>query len=311
MTNIMKDYVDLGKEILTEGEQTGDRTNVGTCSLFGEQLKFNVSKVAPLLSERKLPVRSIIGELLWFIEGSTNVDVLKNDYLCGFWDEWGSEKTRTIGPMYGKQWRDYNGVDQLAELLQQCIDHPTSRRLLVNTWIPDLIPDNNLPPAENPENGKMSLAPCHFAYQLKIYPRMSAGYNVLDLMFVLRSSDYLLGLPANIASYYFLMKLICGYLSRKTGNIYIPRNLVCMLGDVHIYSNHYSACEELFDRSPSASEPVFIVTDEMVDIFESYIDGSFEKSENKSELRKHNLRVIHKGVSNYFPGEPIKGARNV
>lgn len=184
--NITQPYIEIGKKLLSEGIQTEDRTDVGTYSLFGYNIRFDVSKYAPFITERKIPLRSVIGELLWFIEGSVNTDVLLNDYRCSFWNEWASDATRTIGPMYGKQWRDCNGVDQLALMLKTAIAKPTSRRMLVNVWVPELVPGDDAPPKFNPENGLMSLAPCHFAYQIRLYDDAETKVKWVDLMFQLR-----------------------------------------------------------------------------------------------------------------------------
>lgn len=186
MNDVMKPYIELGKNILASSENCEDRTGAGTWSIFGHLLEFDVRKGAPFLSERKLPLRSVAGELAWFIEGSTNVNVLRDNYKCSFWNEWASSETNTIGPMYGKQWRDANGVDQLANMIQGAIDTPNSRRLIVNTWIPELIPGENTKPSDNPENGKMALAPCHFAYQIRLYDDSETKVKWVDLMFHLR-----------------------------------------------------------------------------------------------------------------------------
>ena len=185
MNNIMKPYIDLGKRILDDGNNCNDRTGAGTLSIFGHLLEFDVREVAPFLTERKMALRSTAGELAWFIEGSTDVDVLREDYKCSFWNEWASVKTRTIGPMYGVQWRNANGVDQLGKMLQGAIDTPDSRRLVCNSWIPEYIPDENTTPSINPDNDMMALAPCHFAYQIKLYDDHSGG-KYIDLMFHLR-----------------------------------------------------------------------------------------------------------------------------
>lgn len=305
-----KPYIEIGKKLLEEGFQTEDRTAVGTRSLFGYSIRFDVSKYAPFITERKIPLRSVIGELLWFIEGSVNTDVLLNHYRCGFWNEWSSDVTRTIGPMYGKQWRDCNGVDQLALMLKTAQVKPTSRRMLVNVWVPELVPGDEAPPKFNPENGLMSLAPCHFSYQLKIYP-IRSDFRIVDLQFNLRSSDYFLGLPNNVASYYILQRLICAYLTRKTGIRHSPHVLIAAVGDIHIYNNHVEVCEELFEREASPLQPSFKVTDEIVDAFESYIDGSFNNVDDKPKMRRHFVNLMYRAIEDYDPGEVIQGARNV
>ena len=310
--DVCQPYMDYVQEILDDGTLTGDRTGTGTRSLFGDRLKFDVATKAPFLTQRKLPLRSVIGELLWFIEGSVDVDVLKNDYKCNFWDEWASIKTRTIGPMYGMQWRDANGVDQLANLLKKAVSNPTSRRLIVDSWVPELIPDEETDPTLNPETGIMALAPCHFAYQLKLYQisHMSPSY-IVHLAYAQRSLDFFLGAPNNIASYYILLRLICGYLHRVTGHPHIPCNLIAHMGDTHIYNNHVDAANELLNRSESPEVPQFIIDDEAIDIFESYIDGSFYNEGDLPAARLRNLKALHSKIVNYHPQPPIQGARNV
>lgn len=308
--DVMAPYIAFGKELIEKGYGTPDRTAVGTRSLFGHTLRFDVTKGAPFLTHRKIPLMNVIGELLWFLEGSVDTDVLVDDYKCRFWGEWASDATRTIGPMYGKQWRDCDGVDQIDTLMKTAIATPTSRRMVVNVWIPKLIPGDVAPPKFNPENGLMSLAPCHFSYQLKIYP-INESLNIVNLQFNLRSSDYFLGLPNNIASYYILLRLICAYLTKKTGIEHKADTLIAALGDVHIYNNHIDECEELFAREPSAVQPDYIVSPEVEAVFESYLNGIFEASEDKPLMRRTFVRVLYKAIKDYKPGEAIQGARNV
>lgn len=306
----MDNYIQLGKDILKYGEHKKDRTGVGTLSLFGDMLKFDVTTHAPFLTNRKLPLRNVIGELLWFIEGNSDVEVLKDDYRCSFWDNWMSPVTKTIGPMYGKQWRDSNGVDQLKDLLNESITYPNSRRLIVNTWVAGLIPDNYTEPQLNPENDKMALAPCHFSYQIVIYEK-SLESKVVDLLFNMRSSDYLVGLGSNIASYYILQALICGYLSRKTGISHTPRTLNCSLGDMHIYVNHIDECNLLFNSKPAEKLPSFNVTEKCIDVFESYFNGNFNKEIDKPAIRRKNVTTLYASIENYKPDLILSPARNV
>lgn len=308
MNNVMKPYIDLGKDILASSSNCEDRTGAGTWSTFGHLLEFDVRQGAPFLSERKLPLRSVAGELAWFIEGSTNVDVLRDQYKCKFWDEWTNPNTRTIGPMYGKQWRDANGFDQLNAIIEGAIKTPNSRRLVVSTWIPHLIPDEKTTPSDNPENGKMALAPCHFAYQIRLYDDAETKVKWVDLMFQLRSSDYFLGLPNNIASYYMLQELICAYLTKVTGIRHKARWLKAGLGDVHIYKNHVNACRELFTRKPSV-EPARYVAKAAT--FEYLLSKPYYELNNIDHMRSKILKDIHEGVRDYTPGAVIEGARNV
>lgn len=308
--DVCQPYMDYAKKIIDTGKVTGDRTNTGTRSIFGDNLKFDVSSHAPFLTQRKLPLLNVIGELLWFIEGSVNTDVLVNDYKCNFWNEWSSDILRTIGPMYGKMWRDCDGVDQLKRLLDSAIKTPTSRRLIVDVWNPKFIPPDEGIPSQNPEHGLMALAPCHFAYQLKIYPQDNKT-SLVSLSYNQRSLDYFLGAPNNIASYYILLRLICGYLTKKTNIKHVPEELICQMGDAHIYNNLVDETELLLTREATNAAPNMIIDDEAIDIFESYIDGSFHKLDNKSETRTNNLKVLRSKIVNYKPAPAIKGARNV
>lgn len=311
MGSIMQPYIDLGKKILAADVECDDRTGAGTYSLFGEMLAFDVRLGAPFLTERKLPLRSIAGELLWFLEGSTNVDVLRDDYRCNFWNEWASPTRKTIGPMYGQQWRDADGVDQLANVLDAAIATPNSRRLVISTWIPSLIPDETTPPTANPELGKMALAPCHFAYQFRIYEdsELDTGVKYLDLLFHLRSSDYQLGLPANIASYYMLQEMVAEHLTGKTGIKHVARHLKVSLGDVHIYRNHVDGCEELLlNRQASVMTPRFTVTKGFL---QNYMNLSGGDTTLTFDERRKLLAEVGSMITDYNPGAPIYGARNV
>lgn len=310
MNNIMKPYIDLGKEIIEDGNDCQDRTGAGTLSIFGKLLEFDVRKGAPFLTERSIPIRNVIGELLWFLEGSTNVDVLHNDYRCLFWDEWSSPVTKTIGPMYGEQWRNAGGVDQLKDLIDTAIRTPDSRRLVISSWAPDVLPLEHTAPMDNPELGYMSLAPCHYAYQFRIYDNYSI-VNVdnkckwVDLMFNLRSSDYFLGLPNNIASYYILQVMVAKHLSMKTGILHLPRKLKVSLGDVHIYKNHIDACKELFKREPSQITPMFKCD---YNIFKTYLEKTVTLT---PDVRNDMVNAVRRGIFDYKPGDKITGARNV
>ena len=309
MNNIMKPYIDLGKCILNDSENCDDRTGAGTWSTFGHLLEFDTRLGTAFLTERKLPLRSVAGELAWFVEGSSGVAVLHDQYKCSFWNEWGSPVTGTIGPMYGKQWRDSNGVDQLKDMMESAIITPNSRRLLVNTWIPSLLPDERQTPASNPEKGKMALAPCHFAFQIRLYDDSNDKcVKWVDLMFHLRSSDYFLGLPNNIASYQMLLSMIAAHLTARTGVTHKTRWLKATLGDVHIYKNHVDACRELFTREPSKITPEYHGQDVA---FNYLLSSNRPELDDGGQTRGDILKHLHKGVHNYVPGPPIEGARNV
>lgn len=308
MTSIMKPYIDLGKNILGDSNNCDDRTGAGTWSIFGKLIEFDTRLGAPFLTERKIPLRSTAGELAWFIEGSTDVSVLKEDYRCSFWNEWTSEQTGTIGPMYGKQWRSSNGVDQLQRILDGGVKTPDSRRLLCNTWIPELIPDEDTTPSDNPEQGIMALPPCHFAWQIRLYDDLESDGKWVDLMFHLRSSDYLLGLPVNIASYHMLQVHIAQYLTEKTGSIHTARWLKASLGDVHIYKNHIDQCRQLTSREPATIAPQYVAKP---GVLEKALNLKDEDPATLPDSRSKILKDIYGGVKDYNANEIITGARNV
>ena len=226
----MRQYLDLMQRILDEGAQQDDRTGVGTFSVFGAQMRFDLSKGFPLLTTKKLHLRSIIVELLWFLNGDTNVKYLQ-DNKVSIWDEWADENG-DLGPVYGKQWRRFEGgngrtVDQIAELVELIRKDPASRRQVVSAWNP----------AEQPD---MALAPCHCLFQTHV------ANGRLSLQLYQRSADLFLGVPFNIASY----ALLAHMLARETG--LEVGDFVWTGGDVHLYSNHLDQAREQLTREPRA-----------------------------------------------------------
>ena len=212
----MQAYHDLLQRILDEGVEQQDRTGVGTRSVFGHQMRFDLSKGFPLVTTKKLHLRSIFIELLWFLRGDTNVRWLQ-ERRVSIWDEW-ADADGDLGPVYGKQWRDWEGpggehVDQLAELIALIRGDPASRRQIVTAWNP----------AENP---KMALAPCHCLFQTQV----AAGR--LNLQLYQRSADVFLGVPFNIASYALLAHMLAQQCDLE------PGTFVWTGGDCHLYSNH-------------------------------------------------------------------------
>lgn len=241
MNDMMKPYIDLIAKILETGDVKNDRTKTGTLSLFGEQIKFDVREFAPFLTQRKLTIKSTIGELLWFMEGSTNARRLKVLYNCNFWDEWSSPIDGDIGPMYGYQWRKRLN-DQLVYLIDTLAKDPDSRRLLVCSWDSDTLPIPGYAPCEQPAMGLGALPPCHFAYQLNTAKdRNSDNEWWVDLQLYQRSCDLLVGGPINIAMYYVLQVILCKIANvhpDANGRTYKPRTLTITYGDVHVYNNH-------------------------------------------------------------------------
>lgn len=234
----MKQYQDLIKEIMAYGYETDDRTGTGTKALFGTQMRFDLTKGFPALTTKKLAWKACISELLWFISGSTNVDKLRYKTHGSLtegktvWDDNYNNQAKALGytdgelgPVYGKQWRDFEGVDQLVKTIDRIKEIPSDRRQIVSAW--------------NPKDlDKMALPPCHMFYQFNV----RNGF--LDLQWYQRSVDVFLGLPFNIASYAALLHIVA-----KMCNL-TPGHLVFTGGNTHIYSNHMDQCKELLTRNP-------------------------------------------------------------
>jgi thymidylate synthase len=222
----MKQYLDLVKEVLENGNQKGDRTGTGTKSIFGHQLRFDLSKGFPMITTKKLHLKSIIHELLWFINGDTNISYL-NENGVKIWNEW-ANKDGDLGPVYGYQWRNWNGdeIDQIKDLIITLKSNPNSRRMLVSAWNPSVLPDTSKSFEENVADGKAALPPCHAFFQFYV------NNGKLSCQLYQRSADVFLGVPFNIASYALFTMMIaqvCGY---QAGDF------VHTFGDAHIYNNH-------------------------------------------------------------------------
>lgn len=249
----MKQYLDLLKRITTEGIRKEDRTGTGTLSVFGHQMRFDLSEGFPLLTTKKLHLKSIIHELLWFLQGDTNVKYLQDNGVR-IWNEWADENG-DLGPVYGKQWRafetlDKNGnrvvVDQIKEVINQIKTHPDSRRLLVCAWHPGQTDD-------------MALPPCHTLFQFYI------ANGKLSLQLYQRSADTFLGVPFNIASYALLLMMV----AQVTG--YEPGEFVHTTGDTHLYLNHLQQVEEQLSRTPRPL-PRMVINPQVKDIFSFQYD---------------------------------------
>jgi thymidylate synthase len=225
----MQPYLDLVERALNDGEPRPDRTGVGTRSLFGHQMRFDLREGFPLLTNRKIHLRSVIHELLWFIRGETNIAYLKQ-HDVSIWDEWADERGE-LGPVYGKQWRRWEGpdgrvIDQLRDVIEQIKTNPHSRRLIVSAWNVADIP-------------KMALAPCHVMFQFYV-----SGSGHLSCQLYQRSADLFLGVPFNIASYSLLTHMIAQVTDLK------PGDFVHTIGDAHLYENHLEQARELLSREP-------------------------------------------------------------
>jgi len=225
----MQPYLDLLNKILNEGHQKGDRTGSGTLSIFGHQMRFDLAAGFPLVTTKKVHLKSIIHELLWFLKGDTNIAYLKENGVT-IWDEW-ADGNGELGPVYGKQWRNWpvgNGeaVDQIAQVIQQIRQTPNSRRIMVSAWNVADLPDETLSPQANVANGKMALAACHALFQFYV------ADGKLSCQLYQRSCDTFLGLPFNIASYALLTHMVAQQCGLAVGDF------VWTGGDVHLYMNH-------------------------------------------------------------------------
>ena len=239
----MRTYLDVMQRILDEGVPQSDRTGTGTLSLFGAQMRFDLSRGFPLLTTKKLHLRSIIVELLWFLRGDTNVRWLQ-DRKVSIWNEW-ADDNGDLGPVYGKQWRDWEAadgrhIDQIRELIALIKRDPSSRRQIVTAWNPG-------------EIDRMALAPCHCLFQTQV----AAGR--LNLQLYQRSADFFLGVPFNIASYALLTHMLARACDLQ------PGTFVWTGGDVHLYSNHLDQAREQLSRAPRAL-PKLVIKDRGQDI---------------------------------------------
>ena len=226
----MKQYLDLMVEILEKGAKKSDRTGTGTYSLFGRQLRFDLSEGFPLVTTKKLHLRSIIYELLWFLRGDTNIRYLKENGVS-IWDEWADENGE-LGPVYGHQWRswptgDGKSIDQISEVIAQIKTKPDSRRHIVTAWNPG-------------EVSKMALPPCHALFQFYV------ADGRLSCQLYQRSADYFLGVPFNIASYALLTFMFAQQCDL------LPGEFVWTGGDVHLYTNHMEQAKQQLERKPFA-----------------------------------------------------------
>lgn len=251
----MKQYLDLVKHVLDNGNLKNDRTGTGTRSVFGYQMRFDLSEGFPMVTTKKLHLKSIIYELLWFLKGDTNTNYLTENGVR-IWNEWADENG-DLGPVYGHQWRNWNsdGIDQIKEVIDMLKHNPDSRRMLVSAWNPSVLPDTSVSFSENVAKGKAALPPCHAFFQFYV------SNGKLSCQLYQRSADIFLGVPFNIASYALLtmmMAQVCGY---EAGEF------ILTLGDAHIYSNHYEQLELQLSREPRPLPQMFLNPD-IKDIFE-------------------------------------------
>jgi thymidylate synthase len=244
--SFMKQYLDLLQKVLDEGTTKEDRTGTGTISLFGHQMRFNLEEGFPMISTKKLHLKSIVHELLWFLAGDTNVKYLQDNGVR-IWNEWADKETGDLGHIYGYQWRswpDYNGghIDQITEVINTIKNNPDSRRIIVSAWNVADIPNMNLPP-------------CHAFFQFYV------ADGRLSLQLYQRSADVFLGVPFNIASYALLLQMVAQVTGLKAGDF------VHTFGDVHIYSNHIEQVKLQLSRTPHEL-PTMTINPDVKDIFQ-------------------------------------------
>ncbi len=251
----MQQYLNLIQHVLDTGVQKGDRTGTGTQSVFGYQMRFNLEEGFPLVTTKKVHLKSIIYELLWFLKGDTNINYLKENGVR-IWDEW-ANNDGDLGPIYGYQWRNWNGeeIDQIKELIETLKTNPNSRRMLISAWNPSVLPDTSISFEENVANGKAALPPCHAFFQFYV------ADGKLSCQLYQRSADIFLGVPFNIASYALLTMMIAQVCGLGYGDF------VHTFGDAHIYSNHLEQVKLQLSREPK-SLPKMVLNPEVKDIFD-------------------------------------------
>ncbi|MCH1417029.1 MAG: thymidylate synthase [Flavobacteriaceae bacterium] len=250
----MQQYLDLIRHIKANGVTKTDRTGTGTQSVFGYQMRFDLSKGFPMVTTKKLHLKSIIHELLWFLKGDTNIAYLQENGVR-IWNEW-ADKEGNLGPVYGHQWRNWNseGLDQIKEVIHTIKTNPDSRRMLVSAWNPSVLPDTSVSFAENVANNKAALPPCHAFFQFYV------ANGKLSCQLYQRSADVFLGVPFNIASYALLTLMMAQVCDLEAGDF------VHTFGDAHIYSNHKEQIELQLSRTPK-SLPTMKMNPEVKDLF--------------------------------------------
>ena len=284
----MKQYLTLLKHIQEKGIVKSDRTGTGTKSIFGYQMRFDLSKGFPLVTTKKIHIKSVIHELLWFLKGTTNIAYLKENGVR-IWNEWADENG-DLGPVYGHQWRNWNseGLDQIQEVINTLKINPNSRRMLISAWNPSVLPDTKVSFSQNVANNKAALPPCHAFFQFYV------SNNKLSCQLYQRSADVFLGVPFNIASYSLLTMMIaqvCGY---EAGDF------IHTFGDTHIYSNHNEQVKEQLSRElkplpimkiSKKAKSIFDFTFEDFELIKTFESFAAMKKWLKSE---HNQNISKK-----------------
>ena len=258
----MKQYLDLMRHVRENGNKKGDRTGTGTISVFGYQMRFDLSEGFPLVTTKKCHMKSIIHELLWFLRGETNTQYL-TDNGVKIWNEWADDRGN-LGPVYGCQWRNWPApdgryIDQISEIIDTLKVNPNSRRIIVSAWNVADLPDEHISPQENVKQGKMALAPCHAFFQFYV------ADDRLSCQLYQRSADIFLGVPFNIASYALLTMMIAQVVGLT------PGDFIHTLGDAHLYNNHLEQANEQLSRTPYEL-PVMHINPEIKSIFDFKYD---------------------------------------
>ena len=255
----MKQYQELLQHILDKGNRKEDRTGTGTISVFGYQMRFDLSEGFPMVTTKKLHLKSIIHELLWFLAGATNIKYLQENGVK-IWNDW-ADDNGDLGPVYGAQWRNWNndGIDQIKNVIDQINSNPDSRRLIVAAWNPSVLPDTSISFSENVANGKAALPPCHAWFQFYV------ADGKLSCQLYQRSADIFLGVPFNIASYALLTMMV----AKVTG--LEPGDFIHTFGDAHIYLNHMDQVKLQLSRIPMKLPKV-----ELNPLIDNIFDFTFE-----------------------------------
>ena len=252
-------YLNALKNILETGDHRPDRTGVGTISKFGIQMRFDLNEGFPMVTTKKLHLKSIIYELLWFLKGDTNIKYLQDNGVK-IWDEW-ADANGNLGPVYGHQWRNWNSeeIDQISDLIKELKSNPNSRRMLVSAWNPSVLPDTTKSFAENVANNKAALPPCHAFFQFYV------ADGKLSCQLYQRSADIFLGVPFNIASYALLTMMIAQVCNLGVGEF------IHTFGDAHIYNNHFEQLELQLSRETKPL-PKMILNPAIKNIFDFDFD---------------------------------------
>lgn len=286
MKHIEEAYLDLVREILSKEEthSRGDRTGTGTISVFARVLKHDLANGFPLFTHKHVSLKAIAAELIWFLSGSTNIKPLK-EMGCNIWDEWADEDGE-LGPIYGYQWRQREGGDQIMALAGQLVHNPESRRMYVSAWDSDKVPVPRLPPNKQAEIGHQALPACHHGFQSYV-----TNDGCLDMMVHIRSSDVLLGCPYNIASYALLNHLLCRFFNLT------PGVMTYTLGDTHIYNNHIQpvVVSGILDKTPES-----LPTLHLTDYFKPISDDSITEFDTYFKDNMHfTLEQVCKSLKGY------------